>query len=434
MGPETIAMPLAASAECVFTYESPQLRFGPGSASQIGFDLAQLGAARALLVTDPGVAATGLPQRIAAQVASHGVTAEVFTGVHVEPTDASLTAAIGYARGNGPWDAIVAVGGGSSIDTAKAVNLMLTNPGELIDYVDVPGGRGTAPVNPLRPLIAVPTTAGTGAEASGVCLLDVQELRVKAGIRHPWLRPTLAVVDPLLTLTQPRGVTASAGMDILCHALESYTTRWYTSYERRQPGQRAPYCGSNPVSDLWAEKTLQLLARSFRTAIRHGGDEAARSDMALAATFAGLSVSNSGVHLAHACAHPIAGLIRDFRPPDYPGSGPLVPHGMAVALTAPETLRFTFDASPERHQHAARLLAPGAGWPTLPAEFLPSVVIELMRDIGMPNGLAAVGFTSADIPDLVKGALAQQRLLEMSPKPVTADDIARIFARSLELW
>jgi len=429
-----VSSTMPANPEAIFTYGAPQLKFGPGASDEIGFDLSQYGVRRALVVTDPGVAATGTPERVASQMAQFGIEAHVFSGVHVEPTDESMSAAIAYARDSGPWDAFVAVGGGSSIDTAKAINLLLTNPGELMDYINVPVGKGTAPVNPLRPLIAVPTTTGTGAESTTICVLDVLSQHVKTGISHARLRPTLAVVDPLLTRTQPAGVTASAGMDILCHALESYTARWYTTNERKRPEQRVPYCGSNPISDMWSEKAMRLLATSFRTAVRHGDDAQARADMAIAATFAGMGFGNAGVHIPHANAYPIAGRVRDFHPKDYPPQEPMVPHGMSVALTAPEAFRFTFEASPQRHIRAAQLLAPGAGQPANAAEFLPSVLIDLMRDIEIPNGVAAVGFTSADIPSLVEGTMKQQRLLATSPRPVSEDDAAGIFARSMELW
>jgi hydroxyacid-oxoacid transhydrogenase len=423
-----------AGPESVFTYGAPQLKFGPGASDEIGFDLSQYGVSRALVVTDPGVAATGIPARVASQLGAFGIEALVFDGVHVEPTDESMAAAIEQARASGPWDAFVAVGGGSSIDTAKAVNLLTTNPGELMDYINPPVGGGRAPASPLKPLVAVPTTTGTGAESTTVCVLDVLALKVKTGISHARLRPTLAVVDPLLTLTQPAGVTASCGMDILCHALESYTARWYTSYDRKRPEQRVPYCGSNPVSDMWSERAMALLATSFRTAVRHGDDAQARADMAIAATFAGMGFGNAGVHIPHANAYPIAGRVRDFRPKDYPDAEPMVPHGMSVALTAPESFRFTFDANPERHIRAAQLLAPGSDRPPRDADFLPSVLTALMRDIDIPNGVAAVGFTAADIPALVEGTTKQQRLLATCPKPVTEDDLGAIFAASMELW
>ncbi|HEX6076452.1 MAG TPA: hydroxyacid-oxoacid transhydrogenase [Micromonosporaceae bacterium] len=420
--------------ETVFTYGAPHLKFGSGACDEIGFDLSQYGVKRVLVITDPGVSATDTPQRVAAQMARFGIEARVFDGVHVEPTDQSLDAAVGYARDSGPWDALVAVGGGSSIDTAKAVNLLLTNPGELMDYINPPVGAGKSPANPLKPLVAVPTTTGTGAESTTICVLDVLSLKVKTGISHVRLRPTLAVVDPDLTVTQPAGVTASAGMDILCHALESYTARWYTSYDHKRPEQRVPYCGSNPISDLWSEKAMRLLFTSFRSAVHHGEDAQARADMALAATFAGMGFGNAGVHIPHANAYPIAGRVRDFHPKDYPEHEPMVPHGMAVSLTAPEAFRFTFEANPERHIRAAELLAPGTERPSDLSELLPTVLTDLMRDIGIPNGIAAVGYRESDIDDLVDGALKQQRLLATAPLPIGEADLAGIFRGSMELW
>jgi hydroxyacid-oxoacid transhydrogenase len=421
-------------AESVFTYGAPQLKFGSGASDEIGYDLSRFGVRRVLVVTDGGVAATGTPQRVADQMTRFGIEAHVFDGAHVEPTDESLVAAIDFARDSGPWDAFVAVGGGSSIDTAKAINLLTTNPGELMDYVNVPVGKGQAPSEPLKPLVAVPTTTGTGSESTTICVMDVISAKVKTGISHARLRPTMAVIDPDLTLTQPPGVTAASGMDILCHALESYTARWYTTYERKQPEQRVPYCGSNPISDMWSEKAMTLLAGSFRRAVRHGDDEQARADMAMAATFAGMGFGNAGVHIPHANAYPIAGQVKDFHPKDYPADEPMVPHGMSVALTAPEAFRFTFEASPDRHVRAAQLLAPDADTPSDPAEFLPTVLAELMRDIDIPNGVGAVGFGENDIPDLVEGTMKQQRLLATCPREVTEDDIAGIFRRSMSLW
>ncbi|MGZ4581885.1 MAG: hydroxyacid-oxoacid transhydrogenase [Nocardioidaceae bacterium] len=420
--------------ESVFTYGAPQLKFGNGASDEIGYDLSTYGVQRVLVVTDPGVAATGHPQRVAEQMAGFGIEARIFDRVHVEPTDESLEEAVGFARDTGPWDAYVAVGGGSAIDTAKAVNLLTTNSGELMDYVNAPVGGGADPVEPLRPLVAVPTTTGTGSESTTVCVLDVLSLRVKTGISHPRLRPTLAVVDPGLTLTQPAGVTAACGMDILCHALESWTARPYTSYDRKRPEQRVPYCGANPVADLWSERAMALLAGSFRRAVHHGDDAQAREEMAMAATFAGLGFGNAGVHIPHANAYPIAGQVKDFWPDGYPEDKPMVPHGMAVALTAPEAFRFTFDAAPDRHVRAAELLAPGSTRPDDVRDYLPAVLTDLMRDIGIPNGIGAVGYDEDDVPDLVDGALQQQRLLATAPREPSADDLAGILRGSLELW
>lgn len=418
--------------ETVFTYGAPGLKFGAGASDEIGYDLSSYDVRRVLVITDPGVAATGHPERVAEQMRGFGMEVVVFDMVHVEPTDESLELAIDFGRSEGPFDAFVAVGGGSAIDTAKAVNLLCTNEGELMDYINAPVGKARAPQHPLKPLVAVPTTTGTGSESTTICVMDVLSLKVKTGISHARLRPTLAVVDPTLTLTQPAGVTASAGMDILCHALESYTARPFDSYDRKQPEQRVPYCGSNPIADMWSEKAMSLLARSFRRAVHEGSDEAAREEMALAATFAGLGFGNAGVHIPHANAYPIAGRVRDFRPVDYPQDEPMVPHGMAVSLTAPEAFRWTFEASPDRHLRAASLLDPSGGHEGPDA--LPRVLSALMGDIGMPNGLGEVGYGEADVDDLVEGALKQQRLLATAPREATGDDLAMIITGSLELW
>ena len=421
-------------SETVFTYGAPLLKFGTGASDEIGYDLSQYGARRVLVVTDARIAATGLPARVADQMKRFDIEAHVYDGVHVEPTDASLQQAIDHATEHGPWDAYVAVGGGSSIDTAKAVNLLTTNPGELMDYINKPVGQGRAPSKPLNPLVAVPTTTGTGAESTTICVLDVLAQKVKTGISHPRLRPTLAVVDPALTVTQPAGVTAASGMDILCHALESYTAKPYTAYDRKQPEQRVPYCGSNPISDMWSENAMRLLAGSFRDAVRDGDDLEARGRMALAATMAGLGFGNAGVHIPHANAYPIAGRVKDFRPEGYPEDEPIVPHGMAVSLTAPEASRFTFEARPERHLRAAELLAPDLDRPGDDAEYLPAALTLIMRDVGIPNGIGGVGYTEADVADLVEGTMKQQRLLDTAPRPVTEDDAAAILSRSLSNW
>ncbi len=425
---------MARVHETVFTYAAPALKFGIGASAEVGYDLAGFGARRVLLVTDPGVAATGHPARIAEQVTARGLQVTTYDQVRVEPTDESFTDAIEFARDAGPFDAILAVGGGSAIDTAKAVNLLTTNPGELMDYVNAPVGRALAPSRPLLPLVAVPTTTGTGAESTTICVLDVLALQVKTGISHPALRPRLAVVDPALSATQPAMVTAASGMDILCHALESYTARWYADFDAKTPEQRVPYCGANPVADMWSEKAMSLLAGAFRTAVRGDGDlTAAREQMAMAATFAGLGFGNAGVHIPHANAYPIAGRVRDFRPADYPDDEPIVPHGMAVSLTAPEAFRFTFDADPDRHLRAARILEPGADLGEGP-DALPGVLTRLMRDIGIPNGLAEVGYGEGDVTGLVDGALKQQRLLATAPRTVDAEDLAGVFRGSMEHW
>jgi hydroxyacid-oxoacid transhydrogenase len=422
------------SEETIFTWGAPPLKFGAGAVDEIGFEMAQHGATRVLILTDTKINSFGIPARIAESLTKYGITSEVYDGCHVEPTDDSMNEAVAFAREHGPWEGFIAVGGGSSIDTAKAVNLIITDGGELMDYINKPIGLAKAPKGQLKPLIAVPTTAGTGSESTAMCVLDVLSMKVKTGISHWRLRPTLAVIDPLLSLTLSPEVTAAAGMDIVCHALESYTARYYTTFDRKSAEQRVTYCGSNPVSDLWCEKALSLIAQSFRTAVHDGDNLEARSNMMLAATFAGMGFGNSGVHIPHANAYPIAGMVKNYTPKGYPEHEPMVPHGQSVSLTAPEAFRFSFASAPERHLRAAAMLAPNKDKLNNQSEQLPSAVIDLMRDIDIPNGIGGVGYTEADIPDLVPGTMKQQRLLATCPRTPSEEDIAGIFANSIENW
>ena len=432
--PEELGADAGLREETIFTWGAPPLKFGAGALDEIGFEVAQYRLKRVLVVTDRALEQLGLAQRVVDALAAYDIEGGVFADVHVEPTDESFAKAVESARETGPWDGYVAIGGGSTIDTAKAINLILTDGGELFDYLNKPIGEARAPSGALKPLFAVPTTAGTGSESTAMCILDVLSMKVKTGISHWRLRPTLAIVDPLLTMTLPPEVSAASGMDIVCHALESYTARWYTTFDRKQAEQRVTYCGSNPVSDLWAEKSLQLIANSLRTVVQQGSDVQARSEMMMAATFAGMGFGNSGVHIPHANGYPIAGRVRDYRPANYPQDDAMVPHGESVSLTAPAAFRFSFDSAPERHLRAAALLDPRLGDEGSESERLPTALVRLMRDINIPNGIEAVGYGAGDIADLVPGTMKQERLLATCPKPVTEDDIAAIFQGSLTNW
>jgi alcohol dehydrogenase class IV len=417
--------------ETVFTWTAPPIKFGLGATTEVGHDVASLGVTRCVVVTDPGLAAVGLPGRIADIIAAAGIHVEIFDGVHVEPTDASIREAAAWARTR-DVDGLVAVGGGSSIDTAKAMNLFYTNEGDLEDYLNKPIGRGLAPSDPLLPLLAVPTTGGTGAESTPVCIIDVLSLKVKTAISHPRLRPSMAIIDPLLSVSAPRNVTALAGMDILCHALESFTARRFDARPRyASPDQRVSYNGGNPVADIWASRALELLGRWIRRAVYSPFDIEARDGVMQAATYAGIGFGNAACHIPHACGYPIAGMVRDYHPADYPAHEAMIPHGLSVVVTAPAAFRFTFQALPERHLEAARLLG---GDPSEGVDALPNAIVALCRDLGLPNGIASIGYGPDDIPRLVEGAMMQQRLLVHAPRAVTAADLTGIFSASMVNW
>ena len=210
-----------------------------------------------------------------------------------------------------------------------------THPGRVLDYINRPVGRGLPVPGPLRPLIAVPTTAGTGSETTAVAVTHVVDQNVKAGISHRLLRPALGIVDPLNTVSAPAEVTAAAGCDILTHAIESYTTRPYNARPKHHPPDRPAYIGANPASDIWCEKAIEYVGRYLRRAVLNGHDLEARTHLALAANYAGIGFGNAGVHIPHAVAYPIAGLVRDYVPAGYRTRHPLVPHGVSVIVGAP---------------------------------------------------------------------------------------------------
>ncbi|MBB4684071.1 hydroxyacid-oxoacid transhydrogenase [Amycolatopsis jiangsuensis] len=424
-------MPDLHRNESVFTWAAPPLKFGPGALDELGAEVAARQARSCLILTDPGVRQTGIPDRALDAVRAAGVKAEIFDGVGVEPTDESIEQAVAFARER-DWDCFVAIGGGSAIDTGKAVNLLTTHPGELLDFVTPPIGAGTAPWLPLKPLIAVPTTAGTGSESTTICVVDLLGLHLKAGVSHPALRPVLAVVDPRTTVTLPPEVTAASGMDVLSHALESYTAVAFDAKPAPEDPMRRPaFCGSNPISDVWCEMALSLVGKHLRAAVLNGRDLKARTEMALASTYAGTGFGNAGTHLPHANAYPVAGAVRDYRAAGYPEM-PMVPHGQAVSATAAAVFGWTYPASPERHLRAAHLLSGGQTFTTTDgAEALPHVLEELMTDIGMPKGLHAFGYGESDVSTLVDGTLKQTRQLAVVPRPVTRAALEDIFRRSL---
>ncbi len=424
---------MAEDRETIFTLEATPVKFGPGSSADAGWELKRLDVTRVLLVTDPGVAALGHPERIKGLIEAEGIEVVVFDRSRVEPTLESLEEAAKVAR-EANVDGFVSVGGGSAMDTAKVANLVLTHPAPVMDYVNAPVGGGKKPPSPLKPHLAIPTTSGTGSEATTVAVLDIPELKVKSGISHRYLRCTQAIVDPELTRTLPAEITSSAGLDVVCHAAESFISRPFDTRPRpASPDERPPYQGSNPVADVWSAKALEYGGSYLRRAVADPDDVEARGYMMLGATMAGVGFGSAGVHIPHACAYPIAGLKHVYEPPGYPTDHPFVPHGHSVIVTAPAAFRFTYDAAPERHHHVAELLH-GSPIANPGPDTLPEVMTQLMKDVGAPSGIAELGYSEDDVDALVEGALKQQRLLAVAPRQPTADDLRHIVTASMRNW
>ncbi|TWU09216.1 NAD-dependent methanol dehydrogenase [Symmachiella macrocystis] len=422
--------------DTAFQMAASNIRFGAGITGEVGMDLVDMGMRRVMLVIDPALVSLPTGKTVLASLDDNGIDYERFDRVRVEPTDASFQDAAQFATA-GNFDAFVAVGGGSTIDTAKAANLYSSHPADFLEYVNAPIGRGRPVPGRCKPLIAIPTTAGTGSETTGVAIFDYVEHHAKTGIAHRYLKPTLGIVDPDNSRTLPAAVAAAAGLDVLCHAMESYTAIPYTSRPKpARPIERPAYQGNNPISDLWSMRALEMCRESLLQAVAHPEDDHARGQMILASALAGIGFGNAGVHLPHGMSYPVAGMVRDFMPAGYVTDHPIVPHGMSVILNAPAVVRFTASACPERHlQVAAALGADVNDCDERDAgDILAATIIDYMQKLNMPSGLAAVSYTDADIPALVQGTLPQHRVTKLAPKPAGDKELASLFADSLEIW
>ncbi len=429
-----------------FEMATSNIRFGPGITAEVGMDLKDMDLRRVIVFIDPALADPALadpaladqtPMSVLLQsLESNDIAHTVFDRISVEPTDTSFADAISFAKGE-RYDAVVALGGGSTMDTAKAANLYTTHPADFLDYVNAPIGKGRPVPGALKPMIAIPTTAGTGSETTGVAIFDFKEMKAKTGIAHRRLKPTLAIVDPDNTKTLPPAVAASTGLDVLSHALESYTAMPFDRRPRpERPVLRPSYQGSNPISDLWSLEALRMVAEYLPRAVADPGDDEARGKMLLAAAYAGMGFGNAGVHLPHGMSYPVAGMVESYMPPGYSVDHPVVPHGTSVIVNAPAVFRFTAPACPERHLQAARILgADTTGTdPATAGEVLAECLIDYMRRLDTPNGLSALGYSSSDIPALVQGTLPQHRVTKLSPRPADEDDLTALFEDALSYW
>ncbi|XP_047984644.1 probable hydroxyacid-oxoacid transhydrogenase, mitochondrial [Leguminivora glycinivorella] len=420
-----------------FEIKHSTVRYGLGVTQEVGYDLVNLGAKHVCVMTDPNVVNLSPMKAVLEALTKSGVNYTVYDNVHVEPTETSFKDAIKFAQEN-DFDSFVAVGGGSTMDTCKVANLLSCYPGsELMDFVNAPVGKAKQIDKVLKPMIAIPTTSGTGSETTGVSIFDCETINAKTGIAGGAIRPLLAIIDPLHTLTVPQTVANYAGFDIFCHALESFTA---IPYDKREPfpnpaARSQAYQGSNPISDVWARFCLQTIQKYFARSVYNADDLDARSGMHLAATMAGVGIGNAGVHLCHGLAYPIAARGKKFIPKDY-GKKPMIPHGLSVVVTAPAVFRFTAVSDPDKHLEAAGLLgADTTGVKQADAgKLLADTILKYMDMMNIEDGLNALGFSGEDIPNLVQGALPQQRLLKLAPLQQSEEDLSRILEESLTVF
>ncbi|KAL2044813.1 hypothetical protein N7G274_002588 [Stereocaulon virgatum] len=418
----SLATPVDTSRQKEYAFEmaASSIRFGAGCTKEVGMDFKNMGAKRVCVVTDKNVAKLDAMKQVVEGLSREGVEFTVFDSTNVEPKDYSIREAIDYSKDYGP-DAFLAVGGGSVIDTAKLMNLYTNFPdAEFLDFVNAPLGKGLPITKPLSPLVAVPTTAGTGSETTGTAIFDLVAKKAKTGIAHRALKPTIGICDPLNTRTMPSAVHASSGLDVLCHSLESWTAIPYQERVPRpqNPINRPAYQGANPISDIFSLQALRSTVKYLPRAVKDPEDHEAQSEMLLAATLAGVGFGNAGVHLCHGMSYPISGQNPGYKHPGYVIDKPIIPHGVSVAVTAPAVFRFTGPSNPERHLAAAETFGvditnvnrDSAG------EVLADALAEFLVGLGdQPRGLKAMGFKNGDIDGLIEGTLPQKRVLMLAP-------------------
>ena len=421
--------------ENIFTMDTSGIKFGNGCTEEVGYEAKRFGIGKALIITDKKIEKLSLFQTVKDSLGRYGVDFSIYNNVVTEPTDTSFKNASSFAS-DGDYDGFIAVGGGSVMDTTKAANLYSTYPADFLDYVNAPIGKGIPIPGPLKPLICVPTTAGTGSETTGGAIFDLEEMHAKTGLSDRYLRPTVGIIDPENTKTMPKMVAACSGFDVLSHGIESFTAKPFNQREYSEdPKLRPAYQGSNPISDIWATSTIKMVAENIVESTLNN-NETSREKMMLAASAAGVGFGNAGVHLPHGMSYAVSGNVKEFTLDGYPEGKPLVPHGLSVIINAPAVFRFTSTTNPERHFEAARLL--GVNISDKSSEnsgnLISNKLIEFIKKLGMPNGLRGLGYNESDIDNLVEGTLPQHRVTKLSPIDVGKKELRMLFEESFELW
>jgi alcohol dehydrogenase class IV len=389
-------------------HSAGQILFGRNAIGQIGEVAGRLGAKRMLIVTDSILDSAGIVQRVREPLAGHGLAVDVFTGGEPEPSMRAAEKCLEHARAWRP-DALVGLGGGSNMDLAKITAAVLTHGGTPRTYV----GEDKIP-GPVVPLICVPTTAGTGSEVTAASVLTDSDNQMKVGVLSNYLRPRVALVDPLLTVSCPPKVTADSGIDALTHAIEAYTAIDNAHFPL-PPGERSVYQGKHPLGDIMAEKAIALIGQHLRRAVHNGLDLEAREGMALGATLAGLSFSNVGVAVVHALEYPVGGATH-------------CSHGAGNGLLLPFVMRFNLSARPKEFATIARLLGEDISGLGDQAAALRAVsaVEKLRQDIGVPGRLRDLGVKADQLRPFAERAFQIKRILRVNPRTVTVEDLEGI--------
>jgi alcohol dehydrogenase len=362
--------------------------FQPGAISQLGEAVRSVGGSRVLLVTDPGLKHVGHPQRVSTAMTEAGLEVFTFDGVKENPTEREVDAGVICARSHAV-DCIVAVGGGSSMDCAKGINFILTNGGRMADY----RGHGKA-TRPMLPSVGVPTTAGTGSEAQSYALITDERTHLKMACGDKKAAFRVAILDPEVTLSQPKSVTAVTGIDAVAHAVESFVCT------RR-----------NPLSSMFALTAFRHLEASFETVLRLPDDLPARSAMQVGSHLAGMAIENAMLGVCHSCANPLTAHYG-------------ITHGIAIGVLLPHVIRFNAPAAGQYYAELVEECGLANGQPA--SEVLAERIVALNAAAGLPQTLKECG-VSATILHLLAEEASQQWTARFNPRPVTEADILELY-------
>lgn len=393
-------------------YSTERIVFGNGSIKQLDTILQRLKAKNVLLVTDPGISKAGIADRVLTLLGEANYNVVVYDQVVPEPPVQSAFDCYEFAKSQMDTDAIIGLGGGSSIDMAKIVALLVAHGGHPLDYA----GENKVP-GPIAPLIAIPTTAGTGSEVTSVAVLTDVENNLKVGVSDNYLRPAVALLDPELTVGLPAYVTACSGIDALSHAVEAYTAKPSAYIQAEGP---ILFQGSIPISDTLALQAIELIAKNLTLAVQQGTNLEARSNMLLGSLLAGMAFSNAGTASAHALAYPIGGIVKS-------------PHGEVTGLLLPYVMDFNLAVEMEKMVKIAEAFGVDvrsmsqkeAGQAAVAA------VLQLLVDIGLPTRLSQIGIEEKDIVEIAEKALQINRLVRNNPRVPTQKGYEELLRKAL---
>ena len=419
-----------------FTVMMPKLTFGRGCLSEVGARTTTWGIRRAAFFVDPQLSNGVYANTVIQSLKQSKIEFDVFSEIRIEPDDKTVMSAARFMD-EGKFDGVISLGGGSTIDTAKAAMAYSHGQVDFLDYFAPPIGAGKPITGPLLPHLACPTTCGTGSECTSVTVLRINELNCKFVIGSPYMLPSEALVDPVCTQTLPANIVASTGFDLLCHAIECYTAKAYTQWEKiEDPTKRPLLQGANPWSDMAASKALEIVGKYLQRGVTDANDTQARDSLMWAATLAGMAFGNSGTHLPHAMSYGVTHLMSNITTKGYEVESPFVPHGFSVVVNAPAIFEYMAEAAPQRHLQAANFL--GADLKGAAAddagEIVSNRIIDLMKGTSAPNGLSGVGFSKGDVKAMAQSSIRQTRAIANAPKVANLNDLESIYTQAISYW